>query len=482
MLAWLKKYRWIYLSSFLFIGFNIFLITKEVYALAALPFVFVIALVFFLSLEKAFLVITFLVPLSFPLQAFFPQVPFNVILPTEPMIVALMLLFGLKLILERQVDVRYFLHPLSLAILIYLIWHIITSITSTIPLVSIKYTLNRIWYVVVFYFFALVVFQKKENIQTYLRYFVFSLSIVALYALVKHAQHGINNQAAAYLVSHPFFNDHTAYGAILAFYFPIVLSYFFLPGKKNQRVWIFILVLFFIYAIVHSYTRAAWLSILVSFLLWGILKLKIKFHYLMMAGFLVLGGLALNSTNLIMRLEENKTDSSDNLKEHVKSMSNIRTDASNVERLNRWKSAFKMFKEKPVFGFGPGTYMFQYAPFQMKRDRTVISTNYGTWGNAHSEYIGPLAEQGLLGSLSFLTIVLLGLYTGFKVVYRSVSPWQKIMSTALLMGLTTYYTHALLNNFLDTDKAALPFWGFTAILVVFDLQQQRALLKVKSKH
>ena len=66
-----------------------------------------------------------------------------------------------------------------------------------------------------------------------------------------------------------------------------------------------------------------------------------------------------------------------------------------------------MWKERPVFGWGPGTYMFQYAPFQAAEDRTIISTNFGVQGNAHSEYFGPLSEQGVLGMLLMLALGLL---------------------------------------------------------------------------
>jgi len=51
----------------------------------------------------------------------------------------------------------------------------------------------------------------------------------------------------------------------------------------------------------------------------------------------------------------------------------------------------------PVFGFGPGTYQFEYGPYQHSTEKTLISTNFGDRGNAHSEYIGPLAEEGLPG-------------------------------------------------------------------------------------
>ena len=155
--------------------------------------------------------------------------------------------------------------------------------------------------------------------------------------------------------------------------------------------------------------------------------------------------------------------------EHVKSISNVATDASNMERLNRWSCAWRMFKEKPVFGWGPGTYMFKYAPLQLEREKTEISTNAATLGNAHSEYIGPLAESGFLGTISFLAIVLTTLFTGLRNWVRTRDRATKILSLSLMLGLITYYLHGLLNNFLDTDKASVLFWGFTAALVAINV-------------
>jgi hypothetical protein len=33
----------------------------------------------------------------------------------------------------------------------------------------------------------------------------------------------------------------------------------------------------------------------------------------------------------------------------------------------------------------------------------------------------------------------------------------------------TYFIHGVLNNYLDTDKASIPFWGFMAVLVSIDI-------------
>ena len=65
-----------------------------------------------------------------------------------------------------------------------------------------------------------------------------------------------------------------------------------------------------------------------------------------------------------------------------------------------------MWEDKPWLGWGPGTYMFKYAPYQLSYQLTIISTNFGTNGNAHSEYLGPLAEQGIVGLLIVVSFVL----------------------------------------------------------------------------
>jgi len=178
-----------------------------------------------------------------------------------------------------------------------------------------------------------------------------------------------------------------------------------------------------------------------------------------------------------MKLEENRQDSSTNFSQHIQSISNVSSDASNLERINRWTSALRMFREKPFLGWGPGTYMFQYAGFQSSKHRTVISTNFGDGGNAHSEYIGPMAESGILGALSFILVAFTTLITGIRYYIRqNTSPYRWI-SLALILGLTTYLLHGFLNNFLDTDKASALFWGFIAAIVALDIFQKQEIKK-----
>jgi O-antigen ligase len=174
-----------------------------------------------------------------------------------------------------------------------------------------------------------------------------------------------------------------------------------------------------------------------------------------------------------MKLEQNSEESSANMMTHISSMSNISSDASNLERINRWSCAVRMFADKPVVGYGPGTYMFKYARYQLSKDRTIISTNSADGGNAHSEYLGPMAESGVLGLATYLLIIILVIYTAVNTYTRLTDYRLRSIVLAALVGLVTYYIHGFLNNFLDTDKISVPFWGFTAMIVAIDILSRK---------
>lgn len=483
LLLSIQQYKWAFVLTLLFIAFNTWATYNEFYLLNLLPFIFAITLIAFYRMDWIFLLTIFTVPLSIPLYEVTKGVDFNLSLPTELLTVGLTLLFVIKLFYDKQIDKNVLYHPVSIAIYFNLIWMFITSITSTMPMVSFKAVMARVWFLVVFFYIASQVCRNPRRMNSYFWAYILPLLIVIFYAISNHLSYGLFDKNASHFVMNPFFPDHTSYGAILAMYIPILIFHLFRREKHFVlKLFIGMVILIFLVAFVLSYTRAAWISLIIAVGIYIIILLKIKFRYILLMAVLLTIGFFSIRVELMHKLEKNKQDSSEDLMEHVQSISNITTDASNLERINRWKSAFRMFKEKPIFGWGPGTYMFQYAGFQRSYDRTVISTNFGNRGNAHSEYIGPLADSGVLGSLSFIIIMIVTLQTGFRVYRRSRTSAQKNLSIALTLGLITYFVHGALNNFLDTDKASAPFWGFIAALVILDIYYKKNEIEEVSDH
>ncbi|MCW8897718.1 MAG: O-antigen ligase family protein [Flavobacteriales bacterium] len=416
--------------------------------------------------------IVFATPLSFNLEIG-GHGGIGMYLPTDPLMFGVMLLFFFKLFYHKKYDIQIFKHPVTIAIVINLIWLLFTSITSSMPVVSFKFLLARLWFVVCFYFLATQLFKNYKNYKIYFWSYIIPLIAVIFYSVIRLSIYSFDEKASHWVMS-PFYKDHTSYGAALAMYFPILFIFLFKKNTALFKLITFSIIAIFVVGIIFSYTRAAWLSLFAAVALYIIYKLKIKFSSLLLVGVFLGIMLASSWTTIIHSLEKNDQDSSGELTEHVQSMSNVSTDASNLERLNRWSCAWRMFLERPIVGWGPGTYIFQYAPFQLSNEMTIISTNTSSNGNAHSEYIGPLAESGILGTLTFLMIVIVVFYRG-SLLYHKLEGERKTVLLFTLLGLFTYVLHGFMNNYLDTDKLSVPFWGFIALIVAMDVNYKKEL-------
>jgi O-antigen ligase len=454
-----------------FIAVNIVLILNEFYWSLLLPLVVAVLLMYIFALDKLILLITFLTPLAVVLRDL--DVGIGVSLPTEPLMFGVLVIFVLKLFSGFQYEKKALLHPISITIFISLSWLLITSFTSEMPIVSIKFFLSRLWFVVPFFFVGIILFKKFDNIRKFVWFYMISLIGVIFYTLINHSQYGFDEETGHWVMT-PFYNDHTAYGVVLAMFIPVMLGFSLNRNStKSQRIFAFIAFLLLIVAVIFSYSRAAWISLVFALGVYALIWLRVKFSWIA-AVFVVLVILLFSFQHQIIdTLERNEQDSSTDFVEHIKSIYNISTDASNLERINRWQAALRMFNERPFLGWGPGTYQFLYAPFQRSKEKTIISTNAGDMGNAHSEYIGPMAEQGILGLVSVLLIIVFSIITALKVYKKSENEEVKLLSVLMLLSLITYFIHGFLNNFLDTDKASVPVWGFLGIIVALDLYHSR---------
>ena len=205
------------------------------------------------------------------------------------------------------------------------------------------------------------------------------------------------SEESGHWVMWPFFKDHTSYGAILALIIPINIWLIYESKKKLFKILLIIFLAILLIGLYFSYTRAAWLSIVLATGVFVLYYFKIKLKWLIAIIIIPSLFIVYNFTEISYLVQKNDAEhTTENFSERVESMSNISSDASNLERLNRWNCAIELFIKRPFFGWGPGTYAFVYAHFKSLKDLTIISTNFGDGGNAHSEYLSPLAEQGFL--------------------------------------------------------------------------------------
>lgn len=394
-------------------------------------------------------------------------------MPVEPMMIVFTVVFLFQELLMRSYDKRVLRHPVSILIMLSLVWMVFTSIVSLKPVESFKYTAVRLWFVIPFFYATAQSFQKVRHIRLFYWAYALSLSVVVVITTVKTMQR-FGELQMLHHVMQPFYNDHTAYGCIIALMLPLA-AYFALEPRTRlwKRIVAVSLTVLLLVGLGLSYCRAAWISVVGAIAVYLLVRLGVRMRWLVISAALLLGLFFAFQDDIMYELGKNKQDSSFTLADQVKSISNISTDASNLERLNRWNAAFRMWKDQPLTGIGPGAYQFIYGPYQRSDMMTIISTNDGDMGNAHSEYIGPLTEQGVPGALLMLAIFVATFVTGERVYRTAVDRRKGHLALVLAVSLFTYYVHGIMNNFLDTDKLSVPFWALTAAIVAIDIVTEK---------
>jgi O-antigen ligase len=421
--------------------------------------------------QFTFLLLFLLAPLSVNIEEYVNG--FGLFVPTEP------LLFGLMLLLLFQ-QIKYKVFPdfiwkntIVWAIGLYLLWVLFTSITSQLPLVSFKFLLARLWFMVPILFYGSRVFLTEKNIKTFLWFFTIGMTVAMVYTVFVHASYAFGEKESHW-VMWPFFKDHTIYGAMTAFLVPLIFGIYF--SKKHPpliQAILLVLITINLIALFFSYTRAAWLSIIAALFVWLLIHFKIKFSFILGVVATIGVFVFFSWTSIEQSLSKNKSEhTTEDFGKRLESAANVTTDASNLERINRWSCAIEMFQERPIFGFGPGTYAFEYARFQKPENLTIISTNFGDGGNAHSEYLGPLAEMGFIGLIVVLILISAIFYKGITLYNRwpSEKREMKVLILSMILALVTYFVHGILNNYLDTDKAAIPIWGICACFIALEFK------------
>jgi O-antigen ligase len=279
--------------------------------------------------------------------------------------------------------------------------------------------------------------------------------------LYQYAQYDFNPITRSGIFK-PFFYSHTYFGAVMAMGFGAGLARWL-----GARHW-WLVALLAGSAVVLSGSRASLWSMVVAVALIPFMALQPR-DRVWMPLLLALGLAVLVGPQRWMALWNNTQykshDPQANVLENSMSVTNVQTDVSNMERLNRWTSALRMFEERPHWGFGPGTYQFTYIPYQeptLENRLTVKNPDHppeGSGGTAHSELLLQLSENGWPSALVFLIILVRWIRKGYITArgYRS-------EAFGLFAGLATYYFHMHFNNFLNQPGFACLFWSVGALL------------------
>ncbi len=370
-------------------------------------------------------------------------------------------------------------HPIAFFLALDIFWQLVVTLTSTHQDISFKRWIIHTIFIAGFFTTITMLKDPKRLLKVWMAY-VIGLIPVMWFTFINFQKYDFDPRTV-FVISKPFFPDHTVYGACIAFVIPLLILSCIHWKKLNWKNWqvvaLFVITVVTIASEFIALSRAAILSLGVALVFALLLHWRMRFRTLMI-GLLGIAVVVFSLQNQIYEYFE-ETDSVSNdgkVSNHLSSVTNIQTDASNLERVNRWVCAVRMFEDRPLLGFGPGTYQFEYNKFQTMEYKTYISSNTGDKGNAHSEYLTYLSEKGIIGGVIFVLIVFSAVYFGMKNHRELEDPLLRVLNLGILLGLVTYFFHGIFNSFMDQSKMA--FLYFTGLGTLVWLSQ----IARKSRH
>lgn len=368
---------------------------------------------------------------------------------------------------------RHWKNPIGIFIIFYLLINMISAMNSINPIISIEDVLLLLSYVIIYLIWTMNI--TREEVGIYFLAISISGVLASIYALLQHV--GIDfpgiiwdNPELVRARSIGTFGNPTFLAGFLVMVLPVVMYLFieadkqialkkyFFPIKPVHCSLIFIIIwIICLLALLFTYTRGAWLAFFISHIFFvangckelGILQYPKKVFGIFLIFIIIIGVCV--ATQYVTKTE-------------LTIMSRILTirDMNEIynDRLFLWKIALFNFRDNFLLGTGPGTYSYIFPKYRFvepvsNRGRVAMPES------CHNEFLEIASSTGISGILSFLGIVVTGLYLAMKLM-RASGNSERLKWICVLSCLMAY----LVNNFFlyPTISTNLLWWFFLSLI------------------
>jgi O-antigen ligase len=452
------------------------MLTDE-FILFALPAALLVLYISVVDFKKLFYLLFFMIPFTTEVE-----IPggLQLDLPGEPLTIGLMLIYSIYLLFNaKSISKEFFTHPITKVLVVHFLWIFVTTLISNDLLISVKFLLAKSWYVITFYFLAAHVLKGKKEIQIFFWGIFIAILLTIVVITLRHALVGFRFDKINKVVG-PFYRNKVAYASILSVFLPLVV--FIRAGYRSwhwKRILCTLGILAFLMGIYLTYTRTAYLCVGIAFGAFFIVKYRLTKLTLGAGSALAMLGLVvllLGNTYLDFAPEYKKTVAHKDFDSLISATAKGQ-DVSTMERVYRWVAAFQMIGEKPVLGFGPGTFYSFYKNYTVSSFSTYVSDNPEKSG-VHCYYLMTAVEQGLIGLLIFLVLCFVVMLKGEELYHRkNLDPYIKRIVMAATLGFICIAAINIVNDMVETDKVGSFFFVYMALIVNIDIQSKQELSK-----
>lgn len=333
---------------------------------------------------------------------------------------------------------------INLAILVFLFVCFVSILTSSNFKISSRIFFGKTLQDILFFFVLADTLSSERKLRNFLYVLFLSSAVLGTDGIYQYFTHKdfIRGRPTIFInriyATFPSPND---FGCYLITVIPFLVTIFF--AKFRFKAVRFLLVgLFFLLftCLILTVSRGAWYAFAVSILFLGVWVYPIGLLFLLICLFITV------TQPFFPAL----------IKERLSSLflgfdASILSDEGSIERRIFWMTGWKMFMSRPWTGLGLGTFMSNFKNF------VVETYQYGP-SYAHNCYLQMLAELGIIGLLSFLSILILFFCNGIRIIReraKSFSWYILLGSMAAVLGYSVQM--AVETIFYSLDLGML-FW------------------------
>lgn len=452
----------------LFATVIVFALTGSYFVLAA-PFVFLWAVLLGVNWKTAYWIFLFTIPAS--IQINFAGDTMSITLPDQPLMWSFLLMFLLIWASNPYIIPKWWWRdPLVLVVTLQFLWTIVAVVCSKMIFFSLKFLLAKTWLLVCFFILPIWIFREKKDFIKGFVLLLIPMLITVLVILVHHAMLGFRFDMVQKSMSGLYYN-HVDYSTVISMFFPLLLIA--VPLTKGRHIFIrgglIVIILLFIAGIAFAYARAAVIGVVFAVVIGIAMRMRLV-NFVMPAFYgliiLLVSYMVQNNKYIDFRPDYNNTYMHKNFTDHV--ISTFRgKDMSSMERLYRWIAAIRMSKDRPLTGYGPRAFYYNYKPYAVTSFRTYVSRN-PEQSTTHNYFLYMLVEQGWPAMILYAILMVLIFAKAQKIYHRFKDRFYRHVTIGLAMTIAVGFINNFFSELIETHKVAALFFIPLVLLVILD--------------
>lgn len=366
---------------------------------------------------------------------------------------------------------------LSLAIIVFSFLCVVSLFISKYKYASTEELIRYASYFGLYFLISKCV-KAERQIDLLIGAIVFTTSVVSVYGLFQRAGYDFAHWSSTTKRILSTFGHPNFFAGYLVVVIPVLMVAFLVYSSWRKRLLVAATLVIAILCLLFTYSRGAFLGIIPALTCFGLFLL-----FYLKAGYIRKNSRRLACLMLLIAIPVTTTVVlDDRIAERASSALKMETEVtvSNQARLAIWSGAFSMFKAKPIFGWGLGTFQIYFPQFRPPDYRSK-SVSHNTL-HAHCEYLELAVELGIIGLGSFLAIIFLY----FLRIHRALSilkeEKQKLLIVGFFCGTLGLLIHNLVSVNLRWSVPAVTFWLSLGLAMALANRQALAAPRVAQSY